>query len=72
MDVDEIRMVKAGWRLLGYDVQIQLLERGWAVTDLDVADDVPLEYFWPPTAPVGYGEMTEPSHGAISGRGYAS
>ncbi|MFT4258134.1 hypothetical protein [Microbacterium sp.] len=56
---DEIHILKEGWRLLGHHVQAELLARGWQVTNLDVADDAPLEFFWPPTAPVGYGDHTE-------------
>lgn len=52
---DEIRILNEGWRLLGSDVQAELVARGWAVADLDIGDDEPLEFFWPPTAPVGYG-----------------
>lgn len=58
---DEIRMIKEGWRLLGSDVQAELIARGWAVTDLHVLDDEPLEFFWPPTAPVGYGGLPDRS-----------
>ncbi|MGW0364801.1 hypothetical protein [Streptomyces sp. NPDC002990] len=43
-------------RFLGDDVASALSERGWAVGDPDV---VPLEWFWPPTAPVGYGGLPE-------------
>lgn len=56
---DEIRILKEGWRLLGNDVQAELVARGWAVAALDVADDEPLEFFWPPTAPVHYGGLPE-------------
>lgn len=65
---DEIRMLKDGWRLLGNDVQAELIARGWAVTDLDVADDEPLEFFWPPTAPVGYGGLPEWNNEAMAKR----
>src|SRR5688572_25655388 len=43
-------------RFLGDDIASTLSERGWAVADPDV---VPLEWFWPPTAPVGYGGPPE-------------
>lgn len=56
---DEIRIHKEGWRLLGRDVQAELLARGWVVADLNVADDAPLEFFWPPTAPLGYGSQLD-------------
>lgn len=55
----EIRFIKDSIRLLKDDVETTLLSRGWAVTDLDVADEEPLEWFWPPTAPVGYGGTRE-------------
>lgn len=60
---DEIRLLKESFRLLKDDVPTGLLARGWAVYDLHVDDDEPLEYFWPPTAPAGYGERPE-----LSGR----
>lgn len=41
---DEIRIVRDGWRLPGDDVKTLLLSRGWAVADLDVGDDEPLEF----------------------------
>lgn len=56
---DEIRMLTESWRLLGNDVPTNLLDRGWRVADLEVSDDQPLEWFWPPTAPVGYGGLPE-------------
>lgn len=55
---DEIRFRKDAHRLLGDDVQNQLLSRGWAVADLEVGDEQPLEWFWPPTAPLDYGKVT--------------
>ena len=60
---DEIRLLKESFRLLKDDVPTGLLARGWAVYGLHVDDDEPLEYFWPPTAPAGYGERPE-----LSGR----
>ncbi|GAA4513138.1 hypothetical protein GCM10023159_19620 [Brevibacterium yomogidense] len=36
---EEIWKLKEGWRLVGNDVLAILVARGWAVTDLDVADD---------------------------------
>lgn len=65
---DEIHILKEGWRLLGHDVQAELLGRGWVVADLTVADDEPLEFFWPPTAPVGYGGLPEWSDPAMQKR----
>lgn len=59
---DEIRIHKEGRRLLGRDVQAELIARGWAVADLNVADDAPLEFFWPPTAPLWYGGLPERSN----------
>ncbi|WP_242090232.1 hypothetical protein, partial [Microbacterium lacticum] len=58
-EVRRARFVREGWRLLGHEVQAELVGRGWVVTDLAVADDEPLEFFWPPTAPVGYGGQAE-------------
>lgn len=49
---DEIHILNEGWRLLGSDVQAELVARGWAVANLDIGDDEPLEFFWPPTAPI--------------------
>ncbi len=37
----EIRFIKDSIRLLKDDVETTLLSRGWAVTDLDVADEEP-------------------------------
>lgn len=65
---DEIRIDNEGWRLLGRDVPAELIARGWSVADLNVADDVPLEFFWPPTAPVGYGGLPEWSDEAAQKR----
>jgi hypothetical protein len=59
---DEIERMNEGWRLLGRDVQVELIARGWAVADLNVSDDTPLEFFWPPTAPFGYGGLPKWSH----------
>jgi len=42
-------------RQMGQEVQVALLARGWAVTDPWVEEDQPMEFFWPPTAPHGYG-----------------
>lgn len=56
---DEICLLKESIRLLRDDVPTGLLARGWAVVDLDVADDEPLEYYWPPTAPARYGEQSD-------------
>lgn len=64
---DEIRFLKNALRLLRDDVQTRLLDHGWAVTDLDVGDDEPLEWFWPPTAPFGYGQPSEEVDEAIRG-----
>ena len=53
-DSEEIRFVKDSTRLLRDTVESALWARGWVVADLKVADDQPLKWFWPPTAPVGY------------------
>lgn len=55
----EIRFLKDSTRLLQNNVESTLLSRGWAVADIDVDDEEPLEWFWPPTAPVGYGGLPE-------------
>lgn len=55
----DIRFLKDSIRLLGDNVESTLLTRGWAVADLNVDDEEPLEWFWPPTAPVGYGGLPE-------------
>lgn len=47
--------------VLGEDVESRLLARGWAVTNLAVADSEPLEWFWPPTAAIGHGGVPESS-----------
>lgn len=60
MDIEEeIRRLKAEFAFEDKDVPTRLLSRGWIVTNIDVADDEPLEYFWPPTAPIGYGGLEE-------------
>ncbi len=61
---DEIRILKESIRLLGDDVQAPLLDRGWAPETLDE----PIEWFWPPTAPVGYGGLPEWSDLAMQKR----
>ncbi len=65
---DEIRIFREAQRLLGKHVPAELLARGWAVADLDVSDDAPLEFFWPPTAPAGYGGLPEWSTDAAQKR----
>lgn len=57
---EEIRFLQDAIRLLRDDVQSLLISRGWAVADLGVPDDEALEWFWPPTAPVGYRGLPEP------------
>lgn len=41
--------------LLGDLIEGSLLDRGWRIKRLDAGSDEPLEWFWPPTAPHGYG-----------------
>lgn len=65
---DEIRRLNEAVRLFRDDVESGLLARGWAVTDLAVGDETPLEFFWPPTAPIGYGELPEPMDEAMRRR----
>lgn len=65
---DEVRRLIEAVRLFRDDVESGLLARGWAVTDLAVGDETPLEFFWPPTAPIGYGELPEPMDEAMRRR----
>lgn len=58
-DDDESRILNEGWRQRGRDVKAEMLARGWTVADLGIADDAALEYFWPPTAPAGYGSQPD-------------
>ncbi len=64
---DEIRFIEDAVRLLRDDVGSHLLSRGWAVVDLDVGDEEPLEWSWPPTAPVGYGGLEERGEEVVRG-----
>jgi hypothetical protein len=65
---EEFRFIEDALRLLGNDVQSDLASRGWAVADLGVPDGDPLEWFWPPTAPVGYGGLSDWSDEAMQHR----
>lgn len=65
---EEIRRLTDAVRLFQDDVDSRLLARGWVVTDLTVPDEVPLEFFWPPTAPVEYGGDPEPTDEAMRSR----
>lgn len=56
---DEIRFILNAMRWIDADVASQLWTRGWAVADLTVGEGESLEWFWPPTAPVGYGGLPE-------------
>lgn len=56
---DEIRYILNAWRWIAADVASRLWTRGWVVADLTVAEGEPLEWFWPPTATVGYGGLPE-------------
>ncbi len=49
-------------QLLGEVVGTTLLDRGWIVANPQAADDEPLEWFWPPTAPVDYSGRPEWQH----------
>lgn len=57
---DEDRLELDAYRALGNVIGARLLERGWAVTDPNVSDDESMEWFWPPTAPTGYGGQRSP------------
>jgi hypothetical protein len=52
---DEIRFIMNAHRWLASDTASRLWSRGWAVANPDADESEPLEWFWPPTAPVGYG-----------------
>ena len=56
---DEIRFILNAMRWIDADVTSRLWTRGWVVADLAVGEGESLEWFWPPTAPVGYGGLPE-------------
>lgn len=56
---DEISFILNAMRWIDADVASRLWTRGWAVADLTVDEGMPLEWFWPPTAPVGYGGLPD-------------
>ena len=56
---DEIRFILNAMRWIDADVASRLWTRGWVVADLTVREGESLEWFWPPTAPVGYGGLPE-------------
>ena len=56
---DDFRFEMNTLRWIDADVTSQLSRRGWAVNDLSVGATEPLEWFWPPTAPVGYGGLPD-------------
>ena len=56
---DEIRFILNAMRWIDADVASRLWTRGWVVADLAVGEGESLEWFWPPTAPVGYGGLPE-------------
>ncbi|MGO4689465.1 hypothetical protein [Glaciibacter sp. 2TAF33] len=56
---DEIRFILNARRWIDADVASRLWTRGWAVADLAVGEGEPFEWFWPPTAPVGYGGLPD-------------
>ena len=60
---DEIRFILNAMRWIDADVASRLWTRGWTrgwvVADLTVGEGESLEWFWPPTAPVGYGGLPE-------------
>ena len=55
-------------RWIDADVTSQLSRRGWAAKDLSVGTTEPVEWFWPPTAPVGYGGLPDWSDEAMQRR----
>lgn len=56
---DAIRFAMRAYDWLHGQVAHRLAERGWVVSDLRVPDGQPLEWFWPPTAPVGHGGLPD-------------
>ena len=56
---DDFRFEMNTLRWIDADVTSQLSRRGWAVNDLSVGAAEPLESFWPPTAPAGYGGLPD-------------
>jgi len=56
---DVIRFIVSAMKWIDPDVASRLWTRGWAVADLSVGRGEPLEWFWPPTAPVGYGGLPD-------------
>ncbi|MFD4420261.1 hypothetical protein ACFWN7_02010 [Agromyces sp. NPDC058484] len=67
-DDDHLRFLVNAIRWENADVTTQLWERGWSVADPNVPDGEPLEWFWPPTAPVGYGGLPDWSHDTMQSR----
>ena len=56
---DDFRFEMNALRWIDADVTSELSRRGWAVADLSVGKGEPLEWFWPPTVPVGYGGLPD-------------
>lgn len=56
---DELRFFLNALHWIEADVASRLWTRGWAIADLNVSEREPLEWFWPPTAPVGYGGIPD-------------
>jgi len=56
---DELRFILNVLRWIDADVASRLWKRGWAVADLTVGEGESLQWFWPPTAPVGYGGLPD-------------
>lgn len=53
---------------LAGDVGTTLLQRGWVVANPHAAYHEPLEWFWPPTAPLGHAGLPEWQHAGARAR----
>lgn len=67
MELEKLRILVEGWRLASRLVPAELLARGWAVTSLELSDDQPLEFFWPPTAPASTARSAHPEAPGVQG-----
>ena len=56
---NDFRFEMNALRWIDADVASRLWTRGWAVADLAIEEGESLEWFWTPTAPVGYGGLPD-------------
>ncbi|MBM7795294.1 hypothetical protein [Pseudoglutamicibacter cumminsii] len=56
--MDDIELFMNAFSSVNQDIGGLLWKRGW-LADTNVADDEELSWFWPPTAPVGFGGLPE-------------